>query len=449
MRLVMAVGIAVSVMMWAYDAEAGEWTEGPTITVDQVWSGHPVGFAFATRDGRQYVGYYDARRRMVFAQRDLDGDTWDRHVTSERVGWDSHNVIRMAFDRDGCIHVSANMHCVPLNYWRSEKPADVTTLKALHRMVGRNERACTYPQFFHLPDGRLIFMYREGGSGNGRRFVNIYDPKARTWRRHFDTPLFEGQGRMNAYPISIRQDREKVFHVAWVWRNTPNCATNHDVSYARSRDFRTWTKSDGTPLRLPITVERGEVVDPIRAGAGLINWGDLRFDPKGRPIIAYIKFDTAGKTQLYGARREATGWRIYQLTEWTHRWAFSGGGSIVPRIMWTAPFPAPGGKALQFRFRHWKYGPGWFAQRVDAETLKPVGEPTPVKEQHEALRRVRSDVPGMQVHLHGSPVVVRDGRRMRYLLRWETLGPNRDRPRAAAPPPSTLQVVELVWKPSS
>lgn len=446
MRYWMTMGLAVSVMMLADGAEAGEWAVERTIRVDDVWSGHPVGFAFATRDGRQFVGYYDAQRRMVLAQRDLDRDTWDRLVTNERVGWDSHNVIRMAFDREGYIHVSANMHCVRLNYWRTEKPLDVTTLKPVHRMVGKNERSCTYPQFFHLPDGRLLFMYREGGSGNGRRFVNVYDEKTQTWRRHLDTPLFEGQGRMNAYPIRIRQDRERVFHVAWVWRDTPNCATNHDVSYVKSRDFKTWTTSDGRPVTLPITLERGEVVDPIKAGEGLINWGDLRFDLEGRPIIAYIKFDEAGKTQLYGARREADGWRIHQLTDWQHRWGFSGGGSIVPRITWSAPHPAGDGKALQFTYRHWKYGPGSRVQRVDAETLKPIGEAKPVVDPFAALRKPHSDVPGMQVRLYGSPVVERDGHRLRWLLRWETLGPNRDRARRTAPPPSPLEVVELVWK---
>ena len=32
---------------------------------------------------------------------------------------------------------------------------------------------------------------------------------------------------------------------------------------------------------------------------------------------------------------------------------------------------------------------------------------------------------------------------IRYALRWETLGPNRDRPRDAAPPPTMLRLYKL------
>ncbi len=31
-----------------------------------------------------------------------------------------------------------------------------------------------------------------------------------------------------------------LFHVVWVWRDTPDRATNHHLSYARSRDLQRW-----------------------------------------------------------------------------------------------------------------------------------------------------------------------------------------------------------------
>jgi hypothetical protein len=59
------------------------------------------------------------------------------------------------------------------------------------------------------------------------------------------------------------------------------------------------------------------------------------------------------------------------------------------------------------------------------------------------LRKIESDFPGMEIRIAsgqgacGTPGV-------RYLLRWETLGANRDRPRQAPfPAPSTLRLYKL------
>jgi hypothetical protein len=35
--------------------------------VDRVWSGHPVGFAFLTERGHQFIACYDAERRITVA----------------------------------------------------------------------------------------------------------------------------------------------------------------------------------------------------------------------------------------------------------------------------------------------------------------------------------------------------------------------------------------------
>jgi hypothetical protein len=424
------------------------WTVRRTLDLGKAWAGHPVGFAFTIRGDREYVGWYNADRFMVLAQRTLDGEDWTVHKTGERVGWDSHNYIAFGFDRQGHLHVAANMHCSRLRYYRAEKPEDVTSLRPVHRMTG-NEAPCTYPRFLHDADGRLLFLFRRGGSGRGRRFINVYDEKTKAWARLLDKPLLsglEGHGSMNAYPIGMRTDRDGVVHLAWVWRDSPDCSTNHDLCYARSRDFKTWTTSAGKALELPITLKRAEVVDPVPARAGLANFGGgLAFDAKDRPMITYIKFDDAGKTQVYVARLEAGGWKRYQLTDWGYRWYFRGGGSIQSKISWSAVRSAHGGKALVFSFRHPETGPERYRQRFDPDTLKPLGKPTPVRSPWPAeVTRLRSDFPGMQLRLaarrppgpHPKPVL--------HLLRWETLPQNRDRPRKKAPPPSKLQLLELV-----
>ena len=111
--------------------------------------------------------------------------------------------------------------------------------------------------------------------------------------------------------------------------------TNHDLSYAKTPDLVHWFKADGTPLSLPIKLSTGEIVDPVPVKGGMINNNTLiGFDDQGRPTITYHKYDKAGDTQIYVARYEGkSGWRIAQISHWTHyRWDFSGGGSLNSEI---------------------------------------------------------------------------------------------------------------------
>src|SRR5213078_2177994 len=128
-------------------------------------SGHPVAFSLITRGDQQLAAFFDANRMMAVAQRTLGSATWTTATLPTMLGWDSHNYVTMAVDADGFIHVSGNMHNVPLIYFRSTRAMDVTSLQRVTSMVGTNESSCTYPQFFQGPSGGLVFAYRDGGSG--------------------------------------------------------------------------------------------------------------------------------------------------------------------------------------------------------------------------------------------------------------------------------------------
>ena len=129
-----------------------------------VWSGHPVGFALLTHSKQQLVAFYDADRRMTIGARLLDESNWRLVRVPTVLGWDSHNYVTLAVDSAGQIHVSGNMHCHPLVYFRTERPGDITSFRQFPAMVGRNEERCTYPRFLHGPKGELIFTYRDGRS---------------------------------------------------------------------------------------------------------------------------------------------------------------------------------------------------------------------------------------------------------------------------------------------
>lgn len=415
--------------------------------IDHVWSGHPVGFALLVERGHQFIAYYDAERRLTVVGRAAGETRWARvqppgvpsaHDRDSNVtGWDSHNYLRLALDGEGAVHLSGNMHVDPLVYCRTKAPFDVATLERLDRMTGEREARCTYPVFFNNAAGDLLFRYRDGGSGNGSDLYNIYDPSTRAWRRLLATPLLEGEGHRNAYALEPVLGPDGFFHLVWMWRDTPDCATNHTLSYARSRDFLQWENSRGEPLALPVTLATGEVIDAARPGEGLINMTfSLGFDPQQRPVVIYHRYDAQHRSQAYAARpgTAASGWDVHQLSDWDFTWAFSGGGSIAAEVTLGRPETAPAG-ALQVDFATTKAGSGrWI---VDAATLaRRETRPPPGPVLPEVLRQ--PTVAGMEVQT----VVVRaDGRR--WVLRWETLPRNRDLPRETAPAPTELRLYEL------
>jgi hypothetical protein len=347
----------------------------------------------------------------------------------------------MAIDADGYIHLSGNMHCDLLVYFRTTKPYDIHSFKRIPEMVGREEKRCTYPKFIRGADEELIFTYRDGGSGNGNQIYNVYDLKTKTWRRLLDTPLIDGQGKMNAYIVGPVRGPGGYFHICWVWRDTPNCYTNHDLCYARSRDMVNWETITGKRITLPMTIDtEGIIVDPVPVKGGMIN-GNTRigFDSNKRPVISYHKFDKDGMTQIYNARLENGRWKIYQTSDWNYRWYFQGGGCIHFEINVSGVILKKGGYLTQ-SYRHDKYGAGTW--KLDENTLKPTGETEKEPAWPRELNKLEFDFAGMQVKWSRDAGGDRDSN-VQYLLRWETLGVNRDRPREKVPEPTMLRLYKL------
>jgi hypothetical protein len=421
----------------------GEPRIAKVLDISRVWSGHPVGFAFLTRQDRQFIAFYDDQRRMTVASRTLDSDHWQLVRLPSTLAWDSHNYIAMVIDDDGYIHLSGNMHAIPLVYFRTSKPLDIGSFQQIPHMTGPPmsdaEARCTYPIFFRGPTGNLIFTYRDGVSGNGNQIYNTYDLKSHTWTRLLDQPLTSNQGHVSAYLEGPGRGPDGYFHLIWVWRNTPDCATNHDLSYARSRDLIHWESSDGQPLKLPITTRTAEVIDPVPVNGGLINGAaHLGWDSRKRPVVAYHKFDGQGFTQAYAARLEEGHWKIYKISDWDYRWEFHGGGSIPFEIRLGSVRPGASGELL-LDYHHITNGSGTW--RLDENTLQVIGKATRERAWPASLDKPESEFPRMQVHTLTNP----GQKGVLYVLRWESLGPNRDRPREGpVPEPSTLRLYEIL-----
>ena len=414
-----------------------------SMEIGEVPAGFPVRFCLLTDGKRQYVAYYDQDHRMTVASRMVDSDKWVYKVLDTKVGWDSHNYITMAVDRDGQLHVSGNMHCVKLIYFRTQKAGDITTLKRLP-MTGKAENRATYPKFLTDLNGELIFNYRDGGSGNGKRIYNKYDPDNSSWSRLLDKPLFDGQGLINAYPIGPVRGPDGMFHVVWVWRETPDCATNHHLSYVRSKNLIEWESVSGKKVDLPITLgDKSLKVDPIPSGGGTINGCQrLLFDVDNRPVIAYHKSDGNGNMQVYASRFEDGKWQIRQLTDWDKPVKFSGHGTMGFIGISLGRLERTEAGVLTMTYRHKDYGSGRIV--IDEKTLRPIDKKiTVVKEYPREMNRRQIKRDGFGIQRSGDVGSGGDDG-VRYVLQWETMGRNFDRPRKNVhPKSSTLKLYKL------
>jgi hypothetical protein len=405
--------------------------QAPAISaIDRVWSAHPVQFGISADERLVVIAYYDAERQLTVASRSRAKEAaWRYQKLPSRTGWDSHNYLAVAIDRAGQIHVTGNMHNDPLVYFRTERAGDVRTLRPVPTLAdAARERRMTYPVFLKTGDGRLVFKYRDGGSGNGNEIYNIYDEATGRWAPLLTTPLADGEGKRNAYFVGPVRGPDGRFHLTWVWRETPDAATNHDLSYAVSSDLRHWQRSDGAPIELPIRLGTSEIVDPVPVRGGIINNNTIiGFDSNGQAMIAYHKYDDAGRTQMFVARREAKGWRVAQASDWKDfRWDFGGGGSLDFRLSIESVGALANG---QVRVRVRRDGvPSDLI--LDERTLARIGE-----------RQVEPDPRFAHIELpegmHLNSVSAGD-----VAIAWATLPPNRDKPRADIPQPTTLYFIE-------
>ena len=407
-----------------------------SLDVAPVWAAHPVGFALLTHAPNQFVAFFDDHRQLTVAQRRLDEHQWTLTKLPDTTGWDSHNYIALAADKDGFLHLSADMHAVPLKYFRTGKPWDAASFEALNRMVGMNEISCTYPIFLRDTNDDLLFTYRDGRSGSGNQLYNIYDTKTKTWRRFLDKPFTDGEGRNNAYFVGPLRGPDGWFHLTWLWRASPDAATCHDLSYARSRDLKHWETGGGRPLSLPIRLKDAEIVDAVPQHGGMINGNTvIGFDADGRVTISYHKYDAAGNLQPWTARLEGGKWKLYQITDWAYRLEFSGGGSLPSFGIHLGPVRLESDGRLTQSFSHIKFGGGTWL--LDPQTLRARGTIRGEQRIPSELGKLQGTFPGLTVKW-AEDSGTGDQPDQRYILRWETLNANRDRPRQGPLPPSSM-----------
>ena len=417
------------------------------VVIDHVWSGTRVDFA-AVADGTYvFIGYYDADRHMAVARLDTATGRLEKTVLSALYnGWDSHDSVTIAMDAAGAPHIAGNMHNTRLTVFRDTTPQAIDHMVA-DGMTGRDEDRVTYPTFIRGPAGALFFSYREGGSGDGAWIVNRWN--GTHWQRAVDAPVFGSRysgGSVNAYPSDFVLGPDGRFHVAIVWRATPDVATNFRLSYASTADFAHWTAADGHPITLPLTPDNATVVDDAGQDRGLLNNIRLTLDPSGRPVIAYSKYDPTGHNAVYVARLESTRWRVQPVVSGTEARAVKGIGTLSFVAMGPVAFANPHDPQLRVTV------PGRPAEIAHLDpadlhlisTSKPAPSPIPPVPADPAPDLAEPQTSTLAVLDWNTPAAPPRG-----WLVWQTQRSHQDTPRACTPqepkacnpPPSLLRYI--------
>jgi hypothetical protein len=291
--------------------------------------------SLTTYKNTQYIAFYDSLGHLILGRRKHDENTWQLKQTQYTGDTrDAHRSISIIVDGDGYLHCSFDQHGTRLRYARNKTPGSLE-LGPEMPMTNTNETRVTYPEFYRLPNGSLLFLYRDGESGNGNLILNSYDPGTKNWIR-LQNDLIDGEGKRNAY-WQATLDAAGTFHLSWTWRESPDVASNHDIAYARSRDGgKTWETSTGNPYALPITAATAEYAAHIPQHSGLINQTSMCADAKGYPYIATYWRPTDSQVPQYQVvYKDKTAWHTIQASN--RKTPFLLGGAGTKRIPMSRP----------------------------------------------------------------------------------------------------------------
>jgi len=283
--------------------------------------------SLVSHNNAQYIAYYDPEQYLVLAKRHIGSTNWEIETTAYKgKAEDAHNSISIMVDGDGFLHVAWDHHNDSLRYAKSTAPGSLKLTDKMP-MTGKNEDLVTYPEFYRTPDGNLYFFYRYGASGNGNLVINKYNTASKNWEQLQDN-LIDGENQRNAYWQTFI-DEAGTIHISWVWRESWDVATNHDMCYARSKDGGlTWENSQGKRYDLPITLATAETAFKIPQGSELINQTSMTADSKGNPIIAtYYRKDSVSVPQFFLIYKQRKKWTSTDVSQRKTDFSLSGGGT--------------------------------------------------------------------------------------------------------------------------
>jgi hypothetical protein len=304
-----------------------------TIPVDNGWAGNSVNTVIFRKNSLtsyndiQFISFYNPDGYVVLGKRKIGNTNWELKTTAFKGNIkDAHNSISIIADGEGYLHMAWDHHNNPLRYSRSKQPLSLEMSDPMP-MTGKAERSVSYPEFYQIPEGDLLFFYRDGGSGRGNLVINKYSVSTKQWTQ-LHTNLIDGEGKRNAYWQSY-VDYKGVIHISWVWRESPDVASNHDMCYAQSTDGGlTWEKANGEKYSLPINAANAEYVCRIPQKSELINQTSMTTGGDKMPFIAgYWRDEGSSIPQYHIIHYNGKEWKTRALNFRKTAFSLSGAGS--------------------------------------------------------------------------------------------------------------------------
>lgn len=272
--------------------------------VDSGWAGNSINTTIFRKNALtsfkniQFIAFYNTDGFVMLGKRNVRTATWEIRQTPFKGNIrDAHNSISIITDTDGYLHMAWDQHNNELHYCISKEPLSLEMGEA-QPMTGEHENSVSYPEFYRLNNAELLFLYRDGGSGRGNLVVNKYNVRKKKWQQLHQN-LIDGEGKRNAYWQAC-VDHKGTIHISWVWRETPDVASNHDLCYAKSSDGGlTWMNSGNKKYQLPINAHTAEYAVRIPGNSELINQTSMTADLNGRPVIASYWRDAGSAVPQY------------------------------------------------------------------------------------------------------------------------------------------------------
>ena len=325
--------------------------------------------AVVTHENHQYVGYYDAERRVCMARRKLPAGEWSIIRFTDYVFEknDDHNTVCIGVcPKDGTIHLAFDHHLDTLHYRVSRKgaashPESVKWEASLFGPItselenGKPLSGITYPCFWQTPDGGLQINYREHQRKNNtwgmaNYMLADYDADTSTWIRTREISSGEGeyQGKRwpsgesvfckiaTGYPHGYDYGPQGKLYVTWVWSSEVG---PRDLMYAYSEDQgKTWLNNQGEVLTTPINTESPgvEVVD-INERYGPQNQQTQAVDSKGRiHVVMRHSTDESIKAAKMELEKYMEYWGPPDARRYHHYWRDKNGTWQHRELPWVA-----------------------------------------------------------------------------------------------------------------
>ncbi|HEX8520688.1 MAG TPA: BNR-4 repeat-containing protein [Tepidisphaeraceae bacterium] len=272
----------------------------------------------------QFAVFYDSDRYANISRRVIGANNWQTVRTPYQLAdnaggagiYNDHCHASIAIDGNAHLHMAFGMHNAhPMKYlistelvtvgdwsatnfgatakWARQAPFDWDT-----RSDADPDRKFSYPELYNIPGSKdIIYSYRSapvgGGSGNGDLPLVRYHADAPAAQKFTLNQVIDGDtSNVSAYTNNLVHDSQGRLLMSWVWRETADYLTNHDVLFARSPDDgKSWYDAKGQLITHDVATKPlapGNVMPAVAIGQNnsLINSTTMAVDSQDRPLIA-------------------------------------------------------------------------------------------------------------------------------------------------------------------